>query len=132
MKKYILKYPENIISKPILAEAIMKTGVMVNIIIANVEHSQAVIIISVVGGKTDEDRIVEYLRKKGVHVEAIEANVIKDDGKCVDCGACFGVCPTDAITLTEEKGMALDNNECIRCGACITACPTRALKMQEA
>ncbi|MCX6695002.1 MAG: 4Fe-4S binding protein [Candidatus Altiarchaeota archaeon] len=132
MKKYILRYPENIISKPILSEAIVKTGVMVNIIIASVEHSKAVIIISVVGGKSEEEKIVSFLRKKGVSVESIEANIIKDEWKCIDCGACYGICPTKAITLDSEKAMVLDNNECIRCGSCITACPTRALKMQEA
>lgn len=132
MKKYILRYPENIIAKPILADAIIKTGVMVNIIIANVEYSKAVIIISIVGGPAEEQRIIGYLKAQGVEVERIDANVIKDDGKCVDCGACFGVCPTKAITLTKERSMVLDNNECIRCGACITACPTRALRMQEA
>jgi ferredoxin len=132
MKKYILRYPDTIISKPILSDAILKTGVMVNIIIASVEYSRAVIIISVVGGNAEEEKIVSYLKRKGVEVEAIEANIIKDDGKCIECGACFGVCPTKAITLNEDMTMRLDNNECIRCGSCIVACPTKALKMQEA
>jgi len=131
MNKYILRYPENIISKPILSDAIIKTGVMVNIIIASVEYSKAVIIISVVGGRDEEEKIIGYLKKKGVSVEKIDANIIKDDWKCVDCGACVGVCPTKAITMVDNS-MKLDNDECIRCGACVTACPTRALKMQEA
>jgi len=44
--------------------------------------------------------------------------------KCPDgCGECVSVCPTQAITLQEPKGIALDLGRCLFCAACVEACP---------
>ena len=129
MNRYILKYSSEEAKKPILAEAILKTGVLVNILAAEVEYSRDAMVVAVIGDKSQEKRIVDYLRGRGVEVEKLEGNVIRDDDRCVDCCACYGVCPTKAITI-KDREMVLNNDECIRCNACVEACPTRALKMQ--
>jgi NAD-dependent dihydropyrimidine dehydrogenase PreA subunit len=45
---------------------------------------------------------------------------------CVNCGACEGECPVEAIS---EKNSArwIDPDKCIDCGACESACPTEAI-----
>ena len=125
MNKYVLRYTADEAKNPLLAEAVLKTGVMVNILTADVEYSKGVMVVSVLGDETQQKKLVEYLREKGVEVEKLEAKVLKDDDRCVDCCACYGVCPTKAITIKDNK-MVLDNDECIRCGACVEVCPTRA------
>ncbi len=58
------------------------------------------------------------------------ANVNADE--CSGCGTCVDECPNDAITLDEEKGIAvIDNDECVECGACEEACPNQAIKVEE-
>lgn len=47
--------------------------------------------------------------------------VIDEDG-CIGCGACASVCPTSAISKTEEDKYRI-NNDCIDCEACVTKCP---------
>lgn len=48
--------------------------------------------------------------------------------KCADgCSACVPVCPTQAITRTSDRPVALDLGKCIFCAACVEACPTRAI-----
>jgi polyferredoxin len=42
--------------------------------------------------------------------------------KCVDCGLCSRVCPTD-LDVPKEAG----GPECIACGDCIRACPKGAI-----
>ncbi|MCC7552187.1 4Fe-4S binding protein [Candidatus Micrarchaeota archaeon] len=49
--------------------------------------------------------------------------------KCIKCGACVGVCPTQALTLT-EKGIVFDKTKCINCGACIQICPANAISKE--
>lgn len=46
--------------------------------------------------------------------------------KCDFCGACVGVCPTDAITLWEAD-LQIDEERCTRCTRCVRICPYRAL-----
>jgi ferredoxin len=52
--------------------------------------------------------------------------------KCSGCGSCVDECPSEAITLDEEKGCAIVNqDECVECGACEEACPSQAIKVEE-
>ncbi len=132
MNRYVLRYTAKETKSPILAEAVKDTGVLVNILIADVESNQGRMVVAVLGDGRQQKKLVDYLREKGVEVEKLEAHVLKDDDRCVDCCLCFGVCPTKAITVGEDRSMVLDNGECIRCGACVEVCPTKALKMQEA
>lgn len=43
-----------------------------------------------------------------------------------ECGACAGLCPTDAPALTMRGTRPFVNEDlCVGCGLCIEACPTR-------
>ncbi|AEJ19012.1 MAG TPA: 4Fe-4S binding protein [Treponema sp.] len=45
---------------------------------------------------------------------------------CVNCGACEGECPVEAIS--EKDGMRwIDPDKCQDCGACAGVCPTEAI-----
>jgi Fe-S-cluster-containing hydrogenase component 2 len=48
-----------------------------------------------------------------------------DKEKCVGCGVCVDVCPTEAISI--EEGKAIINNQCMDCGRCVRACPEGAI-----
>lgn len=54
----------------------------------------------------------------------IFANLLKDivrTGKCVYCGHCSAVCPTNAVQMLEDVPRIL--GVCIKCGYCYYACP---------
>ncbi len=42
---------------------------------------------------------------------------------CTRCGTCTGACPTNAISVGEDRYPELDAVKCIDCGLCKTACP---------
>ena len=48
---------------------------------------------------------------------------------CCGCGACFSVCPSDAITMEPDKEGFLypkiNNEKCIRCYQCEKVCPIK-------
>ncbi len=51
-----------------------------------------------------------------------------DATRCTDgCHACAPVCPTQAITRTAGKPVALDLGRCIFCAACVEVCPSKAI-----
>lgn len=131
MKRYLLRYSTEASDRPVLAEAVLKTGVLVNILTADVEYSKEMLAIGVLGGPEAERKLIDYLGRHGVEAEELSGNILKDEERCVDCLACYGVCPTKAITIRDWR-MRLDNDECIRCGQCVEACPTRALSLPKA
>ncbi len=66
-----------------------------------------------------------------------------DKSKCVNCGACYKVCPytaiinrkrpcqsackVKAISMDENKAAKIDYSKCISCGACVYQCPFGAI-----
>ncbi|MFH1820945.1 MAG: 4Fe-4S binding protein [Methanobacteriota archaeon] len=47
---------------------------------------------------------------------------------CVRCGGCAGVCPLDAINVTD--GRVRSNKKCTECGICKRACPLGAINVE--
>ncbi len=52
---------------------------------------------------------------------------VTDKTLCVMCQTCLGVCPTGAITATNE--IVTNDELCILCAACVKACPVEAKKI---
>jgi formate hydrogenlyase subunit 6/NADH:ubiquinone oxidoreductase subunit I len=72
-------------------------------------------------------KIAEILRSNGVEVKEIPRYVEISRDKCIDCGACTGVCPTEALILSREKKLIVEEEKCILCGNCLKACPVGAV-----
>ena len=49
--------------------------------------------------------------------------------RCEGCGDCVEYCPSDAISLVDEKA-TIDRKKCIGCGECIIICPNEAIKIR--
>jgi len=52
-----------------------------------------------------------------------------DRSLCNYCGACVGMCPTDAI-LMDETIIDINEEKCIKCGFCVVGCPTAAISAE--
>ncbi len=59
MNKYMLTYPEKATQEPVLAKAIQETGVLVNILIADIYYTDATLVISV-----EEDDKKDFVRNE--------------------------------------------------------------------
>jgi NADH-quinone oxidoreductase chain I len=55
--------------------------------------------------------------------------------KCVGCGLCATICPSQCIKITREKGQVtryeIELLRCIYCGFCVEACPYGAISLTE-
>jgi ferredoxin len=62
--------------------------------------------------------------------EALPAFDISVGPGCTVCEACFRVCPTGAITITENPGdwaLQFQRDRCVGCAACMEVCQPRVL-----
>lgn len=57
-----------------------------------------------------------------------EGDLELSDMKCQACGICAKNCPTDALTLQDDK-IEFNNDKCIKCRQCESICPIDAIKI---
>jgi len=71
--------------------------------------------------------ITDALQRNEVVVNN-RGRVIVDDDKCIDCGACISLCPTEALHFNLDKRLELSFEKCIGCLLCIDSCPRQAIE----
>lgn len=52
-----------------------------------------------------------------------------DNGKCTGCETCVEECPSEAISMANNKAV-VDPDTCIDCGVCVDACPVEAISLE--
>ncbi|MFW9987982.1 MAG: ATP-binding protein [Candidatus Odinarchaeota archaeon] len=71
--------------------------------------------------------ITESLKKNNIIVNK-KGRIIIDTEKCIDCGACISLCPTDALNFDIEKRLKFYYERCIGCLLCLDSCPRYAIE----
>jgi len=127
MTRILLRFSENIVEEPIIAQIILDLKVPINIITAHVNSKGGEVIAEVPNEALD--KVVQAFRQRGAAV-SIPKLIEVDSEKCISCGACVTLCPVEAIKIDEDKSIVFDREKCIGslCSACVDACPTRAIK----
>jgi 4Fe-4S ferredoxin len=60
-------------------------------------------------------------------VQPWQGSVTLKTEKCLEgCLACADICPTRALSITENGQLTLADYYCIKCGACMQVCPIKA------
>ncbi len=118
------------ISKPVIADVILNTGVKINILKAKVEPQEAFLILEIIGDEEVVNKALEYLSKYG-ELEEIKDIIKRDEERCVHCGCCVTQCPFDVIYVSEDYSIEFDKDKCVGCKNCVKACPFKALKVLE-
>jgi len=119
--KLLLKFPLSLDEMPYTAEVVLETGVKLSIDSA----TRGELIIDVPGSQADQ--VAELFREKGVEVRKLMKLIAWDEGRCVHCGACISVCPTNVFSFDPSWSLDLDEEKCVRCEVCVKACPRSAL-----
>lgn len=111
--------------KPIIAQVVRDTGVLVNVERALIDSSEGEALIDI---PDDSCRIVrDKLADLGAAVRLLEEEISLDETECVDCGACISICPQEVFTFDKESKLRMDAEKCVLCGRCIEICPHKAL-----
>jgi ferredoxin len=124
-----LIYPHGEVQRPVLAEAVLELGVLINILEAAVNADKGELIVSVEADKEKLAKVIHFFQEKGVTVEKLTRILEIDRNKCVDCGACVSPCPVGAVKITPDWSVEFDEERCVGCKICVNACPVRAIKL---
>ncbi|ODS39463.1 MAG: hypothetical protein A7315_11020 [Candidatus Altiarchaeales archaeon WOR_SM1_79] len=125
--RLFVKYPKGLVEEPILSTLVLETKTKLNVLRANMDGRIGEMIIDIEYEKVKE--VVDFLRKRGVEVKEIHKGITLDRDRCIDCGACISICPTNALYL-EDFSVKLDESKCGLCRRCVDDCPVRALKIK--
>ena len=56
---------------------------------------------------------------------------IVDVKKCIGCGECVDICPTEVYELIDEISVPVNADECLGCESCIEVCEQEAIIVEE-
>ena len=130
-KKVILNFsPENV-ERPVTYQLIKKYDLWVNILQAKFEPKLGgKLLLELKGSENQIKEGLSFVRQIGVGVKLLEQEVLWDEKKCIDCGACVSICSTGVLSLDKVTfKLKLDLEKCIACGNCVEACPLQAIKV---
>jgi NAD-dependent dihydropyrimidine dehydrogenase PreA subunit len=130
MDRILLRFSEENVAEPITSQVILELGIPMRIVTATVNSLGGDILVEVPA--VHVDKIVKAFKAKGVVVKFPKLIEVDCD-KCFDCGACYGLCPVDAISYDKNYSVVFDEKTCIGspCGLCVDACPARAITLVE-
>jgi len=129
--KIVLHFPPAATDQPVIYRLSRDYGLVFNILRASITpEEEGLMVLELSGEEDDYRRATDYLKEMGIRLQPLVQDIRKNDDRCTDCGACVGVCPTDALVLERPTMKVLFNpEECVVCGECVPTCPVRAMEL---
>ena len=131
-KRIVLHFPRQLVDKPILCNMFRKFNVEFNILKASVTpNEEGLMVIELKGERKDYTDAIHYLENEGLKIQRLSQDMIRNDEKCVHCGACVPICPTSAFTVDAKSGeISFAQEKCIACEVCVSVCPYQAMTIK--
>jgi formate hydrogenlyase subunit 6/NADH:ubiquinone oxidoreductase subunit I len=128
-KNVLLIFNKKIMYKPLIYRLAKDFDVIFNVLEAKIlPKLEGRLILELRGSEESINASIDYLTSEGVAVETLIDKIIRDDNRCINCGACTSVCRVDALCI-DRATMEVDFNheKCVACGMCKIACPVGAM-----
>ena len=131
-KRVVLRFPRTLVNQPIMCQLAREFDIDFNILKASVTpNEEGVLVMELSGEENDYERGNEYLMQTGVEIQPLSKEIVRDEERCIHCGACVVLCTGGALSV-ERPGMKVDfdHNKCIVCEICVRSCPSRAMEIR--
>lgn len=127
-QRVTLTFPRQMVQIPITYRLAKDFNIAANIIRAQVAPNQVGKLVVELSGDMDQLAAgLEWLSESGIEVAHSSREILIDTQRCIDCGLCTGVCPTQALTLDRDFRLHFSRSRCIVCEQCIPTCPVVAI-----
>lgn len=130
-KRIVLHFPKSLVDRPIVYRLIKDFDLEFNILKAAVTpEEEGLLVIELTGTQNNYKKGIDYLAGSGVNIQSLSQDVIRNEERCTQCGACITNCPTDAFILNHDtREITFNHEKCIACEICINTCPPRAMEL---
>jgi ferredoxin len=128
----VLHFPPDITDKPIVCILSRDFNLCFNILKAEIlSGREGYMVLELSGEKRDVQDGLRFLKAHGIKVKPVEREIRKNNEKCVHCGACTGICPTQALYMDRNTWeVNFDVTKCTACEFCVPVCPVRAMEIK--
>ncbi|MGC8605245.1 MAG: NIL domain-containing protein [Desulfomonilaceae bacterium] len=129
-KNVLLIFKSNIMYKPVIYRLARDFDLIFNILEAKIlPRKEGRILLELRGSENTIADGIKFLQENRVVVEPLSQRVWREEEKCVNCGACTGLCPTEALSMKRpEMIVTFDVEKCVACGICGLVCPFGAMR----
>ena len=127
--KLILYFPPEKTDKPFSYHLVKDYDLVFNILQAEVKPGKrGRLTVELEGSEENLERALDYITSNDIHYRPFNKNIVRNQGECMDCGACTAVCPSGALYMDRNSWeLIFDESKCLLCELCIKACPVKAI-----
>ncbi|WP_022853476.1 NIL domain-containing protein [Thermodesulfatator atlanticus] len=129
-KILVLRFPADVVDQPIVYRLVKDFDLSFNILKATIlPGKEGLMVMELSGHPAQFNKGLAFLRELGVEIKTISQEIRKNEEKCIHCGFCTAVCPTQALYVDRETMEVKFNPErCTGCELCMPACIVRAME----
>ena len=129
-QKLVFRFPPSVVEQPIIYRLVKDFDLMVNILRAEINpNKEGRLMLELSGSESGYRRAIEWLRSEGLKIMNLKQQIIWNEERCTQCGACSVICPSGALGLRRpEMRVSFEEDRCIVCELCLKACPARAME----
>jgi len=130
-KRIVLHFPRSLVDQAIVFRLVKDYSLVFNILKASVTpREEGLLVLELSGEDAQYENAMKFLAGVGVGVQPLSQDVVRNETRCIHCGACVGFCPGGALEINRTTMIVeFRDDKCIACGLCIKACPQRAMTM---
>jgi len=130
-RRVVLHFPHEQVDKPIVSRLVRDFDMDFNILKAQITpREEGLMVLELVGEEDNFQRCLQYLEEQKVTIQPLSQDVRRNEERCTHCGACTGICPTNALRLDRESmEVVFDDESCVACELCVRVCPPRAMEI---
>jgi ferredoxin len=130
-RRVVLHFPHEQVDKPIVSRLVRDFEMDFNILKAQITpREEGLMVLELVGEEGNFQRCLRYLEEQKVTIQPLSQDVRRNEERCTHCGACTGICPTNALRLDRESmEVVFDDESCVACELCVRICPPRAMEI---
>lgn len=127
--KLILYFPPEMTDKPFSYHLVKDFDLIFNILQAEVKPGKrGRLTVELEGKEENLEKALDYIVANDIQYRPFNKNIVRNQGECMDCGACTAVCPSGALYMNKDSWkLVFDESKCLLCELCIDACPVKAI-----
>lgn len=126
-KRFVLNFTLAAAEEPITYILIKEHDLKLNILKAAISPEKGgELLVELEGDDQKLAQGLDYLRNRGVGVEAVDKKILFRREECIHCGACAATCFAGALAIgAPDWELTFDAEKCVACEMCLKSCPLK-------